>query len=70
MSTTLKLNAPWDDVKERLKENNLDLTDDDLEYIPGQEDELLNRLQKILHKDRLFVKEYIESISANTGRAS
>ena len=66
----LSLKSPWDEVKERLKENNLDLTDDDLVYTPGHEEELLDCLQKKLNKDLQAVKAYIESISANTDRAS
>jgi hypothetical protein len=33
-------------VKETLKEINVELTDDDLMYQPGQEDQLLDRLGK------------------------
>lgn len=70
MATPLKLEAPWSQVKERLKENNLDLTDEDLEYRPGEEEDLLDRLEKKLHKSKKDIQEYIESISANADRAS
>lgn len=70
MPAVFKLEAPWPEVKERLKENNLGLTDADLEYIPGREEELLDRLQKKMKKDKQLIREYIESISANTDRAS
>ena len=36
----INLEAPWEVVKERMKESNIDLTDADLEYEPGKEDEL------------------------------
>ncbi len=70
MTDTLKLNAPWSQVKELLKENNIDLTDDDLDYKEGKEDELLDRLSIKMKKDKLAVKEYIESVSANKGKAN
>jgi hypothetical protein len=52
-------------VKERMKENNIDLSDKDLEYIPGQEEELLQRLEKKMNRSRDQVVAYIESISSN-----
>ena len=67
--TSLKLQAPWEEVKELLKENNHQLTDDDLNYTPGQEELLLDRLQKKLSMSRDQVKDLIESISFNSGIA-
>ena len=63
--TILKLKVPWQTVKERMKENDLNLTDEDLEYIPGKEEELLQRLEKIMNRPRDQVVAYIESISSN-----
>jgi hypothetical protein len=70
MESTLKLEAPWSKVKEKLKENDITLTDEDLEYKPGQEDELLEHLAQKMKKDKQAVKIYIESISANHHKAS
>lgn len=70
MNTALKLEAPWEEVKERIKEVNYDLTDADLEYEPGKEDELLSRLERKLKKDKNEIKGWIESISHTEGRAS
>jgi uncharacterized protein YjbJ (UPF0337 family) len=69
-TTTLKLEAPWEEVKEKLKENDITLTDEDLDYEPGHEKELLGHLSKKLGKSPAAVKAYIESISANRGKAS
>ena len=69
-NTTLKLEAPWEQVKELLKEVNTDLTDDDLNYTPGREDELLQHLAQKMGKDKIAVKEWIESVSANKVKAS
>lgn len=65
-----KLQKPWEDVKEDLKENNIYLTDEDLNYQPGQEDALLERLEKKMNLSKEEIKQLIESISANEGRAS
>ena len=64
-SAILKLQAPWEKVKERMKENDISLTDKDLEYIPGKEEELIQRLEKIMNRSRDQVVAYIESISSN-----
>ncbi len=66
----LKLEAPWEEVKERIKEVNLEITDEDLVYTPGKEKELLERLSKRMHKDIEEVKGWVESVSANKGKAS
>jgi uncharacterized protein YjbJ (UPF0337 family) len=65
----LKLKAPWDQVKERLKESDVYLTDEDLAYTDGQEDELLERLQAKMGKDKADIRAFIESISANEDAA-
>lgn len=69
-SYQLKLQQPWELVKEDLKENNIYLTDEDLDYTPGQEEQLLERLEKKMRLSKERIKELIESISANEGRAS
>ena len=61
----LKLEAPWEEVKERMKDNDINLTDADLEYIPGREEDLLRRLEKVMNRPRHEIIAYIESISAN-----
>ena len=66
----LRLQAPWETVKEKMKENDINLTDADLEYEPGNEEELLQRLEKIMNKPRPQIIAYIESISDNTDLAN
>jgi hypothetical protein len=70
MKSNLKLQAPWDEVKEKLKEINIELTDNDLEYEPGNEEALLQRLSQKLRKDPADVKALIESVSSTKGIAS
>lgn len=65
----LKLEAPWDEVKDMLQEINVDLTDEDLRYERGGEKELLERLSRKLHKSIPEVKGWIESVSHNRGLA-
>ena len=66
----LKLEAHWEEVIEKLKEVHLDLTDADLIYEPGDEQELLERLSHKLNKDIFATKAWIESVSSNTNIAS
>ena len=63
------LHSSWEEVKEKLKENDYTLTDADLEYTPGQENELIERLTKLMGKSREQVIAYLESISSNTDLA-
>ncbi len=65
----LKLGSPWPEVKERLMENDLNLTDEDLDYQPGREEELLGRLQKKMNKPKEEIKAYIESVSFNKAKS-
>ncbi len=69
MQNLLKLQTNWEEVKERLKENDVTLSDEDLEYQPGQEEELINRLSGKMKKSPEQVKNYIESLSANKPKA-
>ena len=68
-SSRLNLSEPWDEVKEKLKEANVELTDDDLEYQPGSESELLQRIGRKLNKPEDEVRRWVESISMNSGKA-
>jgi len=63
--SVLRLKVSWETVKERMKENDINLSDEDLEYIPGKEEELIQRLEKIMNRSRDQVVAYIESISSN-----
>jgi GTP cyclohydrolase I len=70
MDYQLKLQSPWEEVKELIKEVNHELTDEDLAYTPGQEKQLLERLSKKMNKDPESVKGWIESVSGNKRVAS
>lgn len=66
---SLHLHSSWEEVKEKMKENDHRLTDEDLAYTAGQEDELIARLEKVMGKPREQIIAYIESISANSDLA-
>jgi hypothetical protein len=70
MDIQLKLSEPWDEVKEKMKEVNTSLTDEDLLYEKDKEKELLDRLAKKLNKTPEEVKGLIESVSYTKGIAS
>lgn len=42
----LEIKGNWNIAKGKLKQQWADLTDDDLEYAEGQQDELVGRIQK------------------------
>ena len=63
----LKLESPWEEVKEKLKEANAELTDEELEYEPGKESELLERISTIILKDIDWVKPWVQSVSYTRG---
>jgi hypothetical protein len=65
----LTLEAPWSEVRAMLQEINTELTDEDLLYERGKEDELLDRLSLKLNKNKLEIKGWIESVSHNRGLA-
>ena len=60
----------WNEVKEKIKESNVNLTDEDLNYLPGEEEKLLDRLSKKMNRSTVEIKAWIESISSNKGKAS
>jgi len=57
-----KLKGNWNVIKGKMKQEYGELTDDDLAYEEGQEDELMGRLQKKLGKTKSEVKDFIDSI--------
>jgi transcription termination factor NusB len=57
--------SSWEEVKEKIKEVHLDITDADLDFKPGKEDELFERLALKFHKNKQEIKNWIESISSN-----
>jgi uncharacterized protein YjbJ (UPF0337 family) len=59
-TTTLK--GKWNEVKGKLKKEYADLTDDDLLYVEGKEDELYGRIQQKVGKSKDEVKKMIADL--------
>jgi uncharacterized protein YjbJ (UPF0337 family) len=57
---TDRLKGQWNEVKGKLKQKYADLTDDDLLYVEGKEEELLGKLQKRLGKTRAEIEKEFE----------
>ena len=55
----LKIKGNWNEAAGKLKQQYANLTDDDLLYVKGKEEELLGRLQKKLGKTNEEVKKII-----------
>lgn len=58
----LEIKGNWNELKGKMKQAHGDLTDDDLRYEEGKDDELLGRLQKKLGKTKDEVVSWIRSL--------
>ena len=56
----LQFKGSWNEVKGKLKQKYAELTDDDLKYAEGKDDELVGRLQKRLGKSAEEVRHLLE----------
>ena len=57
-----QLKGTWNEVKGKLKQKYADLTDDDLKYEEGKDDELYVRLQQRLGKTKEDIKREIDNL--------
>ncbi len=58
----LKWKGRWNELKGKVKQQYADLTDDDLLYAEGEEEELLGRLQQKTGKARDEVVDWLNSL--------
>ena len=56
----LQFKGSWNEVKGKLKQKYAQLTDYDLTYAAGKDDELIGRLQKKLGKSAEEVRQMLE----------
>jgi uncharacterized protein YjbJ (UPF0337 family) len=56
------LKGKWNELKGKLKQQYADLTDDDLLYVEGKEDELYGRIQQRVGKTKKEVKDLIDKL--------
>ncbi len=59
---SLQLKGAWNEIKGKLKQKYADLTDDDLLYTEGKEDELYGKLQTKLGKSKEEVEKLINEL--------
>jgi uncharacterized protein YjbJ (UPF0337 family) len=58
----LTLKGTWNEAKGKLKQKYSELTDDDLAFTEGKEDELLGRIQNKIGKTKDQIKEEIAKL--------
>lgn len=62
METKLNIKGNWDELKGKLKQKYAKLTDDDLLFVEGKENELLGRLEKKLGQTKEEIRNAIEKL--------
>ncbi len=58
----LEIKGNWNEMKGKVKQHWGNLTDDDLQYTEGREDELVGRIQKKTGSSREEVINYLRSL--------
>jgi uncharacterized protein YjbJ (UPF0337 family) len=60
--TKLQFKGGWNEVKGKLKQKYAQLTDDDLTFAEGKDDELMGRLQQKLGKSKENLRKEIQNL--------
>lgn len=60
--TKLKFNGSWNEIKGKLKQKYAQLTDDDLLFAEGKDEEILGRLQQKLGETKENLRETISKL--------
>ena len=60
--TKLEIKGTWNEIKGKLKQKYGNLTDDDLTFAEGKDDELLGRLQKKLGRTKEQIREELAGL--------
>ncbi len=60
--TNLEIKGDWNIIKGKLKQQWARLTDDDLQYLDGKQDELVGRIQKRTGETREIVEDTIRKL--------
>jgi uncharacterized protein YjbJ (UPF0337 family) len=60
LMNTLQMKGNWHVIKGKLKQKFANLTDDDLRYVEGKEEELLGRLQQRTGKTRQEIERALD----------
>jgi uncharacterized protein YjbJ (UPF0337 family) len=62
----LQIKGDWNIIKGKLTQKWADLTDDDLKYVEGKQDELIGRIQKRTGESREAVEEALEESNSRS----
>jgi len=68
--TTLEVKGDWNITKGKLKQKWAKLTDSDLQYVEGKQDELVGRIQKRTGETREAVEKMIKESSSGSSCCS
>ena len=60
----LQIKGDWNIIKGKLTQKWADLTDDDLQYIEGKEEELIGRIQKRTGEAREAVEQALKDFNS------
>ena len=61
---TLQLKGNWNVIRGKLKQQYAELTDNDLTYVEGKEEEITGRIQRRLGKTREDVEKILDDLSS------
>lgn len=61
-ATEDKLKGNWNQVKGKLKSKYGNLTDDDLTYVEGKEEQLIGKIQEKTGESKQKIKEIIDNL--------
>jgi uncharacterized protein YjbJ (UPF0337 family) len=59
---TLEMKGTWNIAKGILKQKFAQLTDDDLQFVAGKEDELIGRIQRRNGRNREAIKKVVHKV--------
>lgn len=62
----LEIKGEWDVAKGKLKQKWAKLTDDDLQFVEGKQEELLGRIQKRTGETREAIEKAVKEASADS----
>jgi uncharacterized protein YjbJ (UPF0337 family) len=58
--TKLQIKGNWNEIKGKLKQKYAEVTDDDLTFVEGKDDEMLGRIQQRLGRSKEEIRREIE----------
>ncbi|MBC8001608.1 MAG: CsbD family protein [Opitutaceae bacterium] len=64
--TTLEIKGDWNITKGKLKQKWAKLTDDDLQFVEGKQEELLGRIQKRTGETREAIEKAFKESSSSS----